>query len=200
MTNNTQSRRRWVQRGKIFAVVGLPTLLVLAFFSLFGLGPFVYPITDALRGHPHGRHGTQPLKFIGLWVRDETVEYDSFGQAFYLTSDGRFAGSMGMTERRWHFDKGHFYVDSISHCGNCNHGNITTEASVTFTDADHMTLSSKDTVEGRGLVGHYRRVQITPDYTALVAKQMDSEDDTTSFRARSVERAIQHFEFLSKKS
>lgn len=160
-------------------------------------GPFT---SFAMAMRIQGRHGTLPDRFVGLWVRDTKIEFDTLGQAFYLMPDGRFAGMPGMTVRRWHFDGNTFFVDSVSRCGNCYQGNVTSEASATFSDPDHMILVSRDKGQTKGFVGHYRRIQITKELKDLMAKQSESEDDEISFRARMVKKVIEHQEALSLRS
>src|SRR5438105_5040543 len=117
MSSDSRLRKSRRGRNKMYFIIGVPLLCIaLAPFPL-GLG-MIYPIRDILRGHPQWPHGAQPLNFVGLWIRDESVMYDFVGQAFYLMPDGRFAGLSGMTERRWHFDKNYLFIDSVSRCGN----------------------------------------------------------------------------------
>jgi hypothetical protein len=158
----------------------------------------IYPIRDVLRGHPAGTHGSQPQKFVGLWIRDETVEFDFLGQAFYLMPDGRLAGLTGMTERRWHFDNNCLFVDSVSRCGNCYSGNVTTEHTISFSGEGKMFVTNKNKAAKRGIAGNYRRAEITGDLKAEMSRLSRSANDDESFRARMVLRAVEMFEGLSK--
>ncbi len=116
MTSDFKLRKSWLSKNKWYFIVGLPLFsFVLGPFP-FGIGLY-FPIRDNLRGHPQGRHGTQPSDFFGLWVRDKSIEFDFIGQAFYLMPDSRFAQTTGMTERHWHFDNNCLFVDSFSRCG-----------------------------------------------------------------------------------
>lgn len=201
MSSKSPKPKSWLAKRIWNFIIGVP-LMCFVFGPLpfpLSLG-FYYPIRDHLRGHPDGRHGTLPDRFVGLWVRDTTIEFDTLGQAFYLMPGGRFAGMPGMTVRRWHFDRNTFFVDSVSRCGNCYQGNVTSEASASFSDPDHMILVSRDKGQTKGLVGHYRRIQITKELKDLMAKQSESEDDEISFRARMVKKVIEHHEALSLRS
>jgi hypothetical protein len=170
----------------------------------FALAPFplglgmIYPIRDHLRGHPEGPHGTQPRNFVGLWIREESVKYDFLGQAFYLMPDGRFAGMPGMTKRRWHFDDDCLYIDSVSLCGNCYQGNVTSEHTIKFIAADHLLVTNRNMNVKRGITGQYRRVEITDAFKSELSRLEESSDEGESFKARSALRAIEQFEILSK--
>jgi len=187
----------WLARKKWYFVTGVLFLsLLLAPFPL-GCG-MIYPIADKLRGHPQGRHGSQPQQFVGLWIREEVIEYDFLGQAFYLMPDGMFAGMPGMTLRRWHFDDERLCIDAVSRCGNCYQGNVTTELSVRFVGSDQMILEDTNKYIKRGIVGKYRKLNVTDELKAELKRQMRSTNETDFFKARSILRAIEHFEGLSK--
>jgi hypothetical protein len=191
--------KSWLGRNKWYLIVGVPLLwFVLAPFSLFGCG-MIYPIMDTLRGHPQGAHGSHPQKFAGLWIRDEYVEFDFLGQAFYLLPEGRFAGMMGMTERRWHFDDNCLFIDAVSRCGNCYAGNVTTEHTIRFDGADQLLVTNKDKNATRGIAGRYRRVEIDAALKKEMTQRAKSTDDEQSFKARMVLQAIDQFEHLSKR-
>jgi len=157
----------------------------------------IYPIKDSLRGHPQKPHGTQPPKFVGFWIREETVMFDFVGEAFYLMPDGTFAGRSGMTSRHWHFDNNRLFVDSISRCGNCDRGNVTTEYTVNFVDSEQLLITNRDKSAKRGIGGTYRMVKITDDLKANLARMQESKDEDKSFKARCAIAAIEQFESLS---
>jgi len=187
----------WLGRSKWYFIIGVPLICFALIPFPIGCG-MIYPITDRLRGHPEGPHGSHPQRFAGLWIRDESVEFDFLGQAFYLMPDGRFAGMPGMTQRRWHFDDGCLFIDSVSRCGNCYQGNVTTEHMVTFNGATKMLVSNKDKNATRGIAGTYRRVEIDAALKANMNLLKESPDEVQSFRARMVLKAIDQFESLSK--
>lgn len=189
----------WLGRHKWFFIIGVPVLgFVLVPFPI-GIC-MIFPIVDTLRGHPEGPHGTQPAKFVGLWINEKAVKYDFRGQAFYLMSDGRLAGMNGMTSRRWHFDDGSLFVDAVSHCGNCYQGNVTSSYSVHFKDENHLTISNRDPNVSRGIGGHYERVDITAALKSEYEAMANSQDDDESFKGRNVLQVIEAFEARSAKS
>lgn len=156
---------------------------------LFALAPFpgmgmIFPIKDALRGHPAGRHGTQPQKLVGLWIRDEVVMYDFGGQAFYLMADGRVAGRTGMTFRRWHFDNDRLFIDSVSGCGNCYSGNHTSEYTIKFVGKDELLITNRDKDADWGVNGTYQRVQITDALRSNMERLKESPNEAESYQAR----------------
>lgn len=151
-----------------------------------------------LRGHPQGPHGTQPVSFVGLWVRDKSIEFDFTGQAFFLMPNGRFAQTMGMTERRWHFDQNCLFIDAVSRCGNCYQGNVTSGFTVEFLANDQLLISRLDKDAEQGIGGMYRRIPITDALKLKMNRLQESDNEATSFKARSVLRAIDSFEMLSK--
>lgn len=182
---------------KVYLIIGVPLVFIaLAPFPL-GCG-MIYPIGDSLRGHPQGPHGNHPQKFVGLWIRDETVMFDFLGQAFYLMPNGRFAGMSGMTERRWHFDDNSLYIDSVSRCGNCYQGNVTSEYSVRFIGTDQLLVENNSKDVKRGIGGKYRKFEITDNLKAELSRQEHSTDENGSFKARTIQRAIEQFERLSR--
>lgn len=195
MSSDSQSKKSWLGRNKMCFILGMPVLFALAPFPGFGM---FFPIRDALRGHPEGPHRTQPQKFVGLWIRDKSVIYDFLGQSFYLMSDGRFAGMSGMTARRWHFDNNCLFIDSVSLCGNGYQGNVTTEYSINFVDADQLIVTNRNETAMRGISGRYRRVEITGALKAELSRLEKSKDEGVSFKARSELMAIKQFENLSK--
>jgi hypothetical protein len=189
--------RSWIRKNKLYFIIGVPLLSIA--FAPFPLGcGMIYPLRDHLRGHPQGRHGTQPQNLAGLWVRDETVMYDSLGQSFYLMPDGRLAGTGGMTERRWHFDNSRLFMDSVSRCGNCYQGNVTDEHKIKLIGADQMSVTNTDKDEKRGIGGQYRKVEITENLRSEVGNLHESKNELEKFRAGCVLNAIQHFEVLSR--
>lgn len=181
----------------MYFIVGVPLLCFTFAPFPFGCG-VIYPIRDSLRGHPEGKHGTHPQKFVGLWVRNEVEIYDFHGQAFYLMPDGQIADMGGMTERRWHFDKEVLFVDSVSHCGTCYHGNVTTEYTSQFLGADELRISNRNRDAVRGVSGVYHRVEITHSLKSEMGALKESKDENESFKARMVLMAIERFEILSK--
>lgn len=184
---------KWIWRNKWYFIVGVPV------FSFF-LAPFpvglgmIYPITDRLRGHPEGPHGSHPERFAGMWIRDEVVEFDFLGQAFDMMPDGRFVGMIGLTQRRWHFDDGRLFVDSVSRCGNCYRGNVTSEYSVRFDGPDRMVVANRDKTATRGIAGSYRRVEIDDALRSDMERLTNSTDDNQSFKARMVLQVISQVE------
>ncbi|QYK54333.1 MAG: hypothetical protein KF824_05395 [Fimbriimonadaceae bacterium] len=159
----------------------------------FGMG-MIYPIKDSLRGHPEGAHGTQPSNFVGLWIRDESIMFDFVGEVFYLMPDGRFAGKMGMTSRSWHFDDNTLYVDSVSRCGNCYSGNVTTSFNTQFVGTNELLITSQDPSSQRGIGGTYRRFEITEALKSQLKREMESDNEAESFKARSVLDVIEKYE------
>lgn len=188
----------WIRKRKWYFIVGVPLLwFALAPFSLFGCG-MIYPIVDTLRGHPEGAHGSHPPKFAGLWIRDESIEFDFVGQAFYLLPDGRFAGMTGMTERRWHFDDGRLFIDSVSRCGNCYQGNLTAEHTVRFEGADVLFVTNARKAATRGIMGRYRRFKVDEDLKSRLTHLAKATDEPKSFRGRMALTAIERFELYSR--
>jgi|CXWL01.1.fsa_nt_gi hypothetical protein len=194
MASNGQIKS-WVGKGILCFILGGILLFILA--PMPGLGA-IFPIWDNLRGHPQRTHGTHPQNFVGLWVRDEVKMFDFVGQAFYLMPDGELAGYLGMTRRHWHFDDNSFFVDSVSLCGNCYRGNVTTEHTVKFDGADQMIVGNKKKSATRGVSGLYHRVEITDELRSELNCLKKSEDENESFKAGSVLRAIEHIETLSR--
>jgi hypothetical protein len=195
--SSASKHRKWTLRNWAYFIVGL-LLLGFAFAPLpIGLG-MMYPITDALRGHPVGPHGAQPKNLVGLWVREESVMYDFVGQAFYLMPDGRLAGMSGMTTRRWHFDEGRLFVDSVSRCGNCYRGNVTAEYTIRFSGPDQLLVNNTDKNGRRGIAGKYRRVGVTGALKSRMSRLAKATDEAESFRGRMVLKAIENFEALSQ--
>ncbi|MEI7985204.1 MAG: hypothetical protein WCI55_06215 [Armatimonadota bacterium] len=186
----------WLYRNKLVFIIGLPLLSC-------GLSPFpfgcglIYSIGDTLRGHPQMPHGTQPPSYVGLWIRDEFVQFDFVGQSFYLMSDGKFVGIAGMTRRCWHFDNSHLFVDSVSLCGNCYQGNVTTKYTTQFIDSDQLLITNQNKNAEKGISGHYRRFKITAALKSNLNRLKESPDEDKSFKARSVLYAIEGFENLS---
>jgi hypothetical protein len=183
----------------MYFIIGVPLLcFALAPFP-FGFG-MIYAITDSLRGHPIRPHGSQPQNFVGLWVREESVMFDFVGQAFYLLPDGRFAATGGMTQRRWHFDNNRLFIDSVSRCGNCYRGNVTTYYSVQFVGTDQLIVTNLNEHTKRGVAGKYRRHEVTDTLKSEFSRLEESKDEGESFKARSVLRAIELSEVMSKRS
>jgi hypothetical protein len=125
--------------------------------------------------------------------------YDFLGQAFYLMPDGRIAGMGGMTARRWHFDNDRLFIDAVSRCGNCYRGNVTTEHTIRFVDADRLFVTNRDKDATRGVAGTYRRAQINAALTSEMSRLAESADERESFKARVVLRAIEQYEALSNR-
>ncbi len=177
--------RRWIY---------LVAFLAVGFLLLPIIEPYFFSIRDQLRGHPQGAHGTHPQKFVGLWVREETVMYDFTGQAFYLMPDGKIAGTQGMTFRRWHFDNNTLFLDSWSGCGNCYHGVQTTERTAEFSGPDALLITDKTGAAKKGVVGKYRKVKITEALKSELDLLRKSENEEESFKARCMQNAIEHYE------
>ncbi len=198
MSPDSKFRKSCLFRNKLYFIIGFPLLS-------FGLSPFpfgcglIYSIGDSLRGHPQGPHGTQPISFVGLWIRDLSIPYDFVGQSFFLMSDGQFAGAPGMTRRCWHFDNSHLFVDSVSLCGNCYHGNVTNEYTTKFVGTDQLLITNQNKSAKKGIAGLYRRFKITSSLKLDLDRLKDSPDENQSFKARSVLNAIEHFENLSSR-
>ncbi|MEQ1823776.1 MAG: hypothetical protein ABL949_14810 [Fimbriimonadaceae bacterium] len=195
--------KSWLGRKNWYLILGVPLLsFALAPFP-FGMG-MMFVVWDTVRGHPQWSHGSQPSKFVGLWVRDELVKHDFRGQAFYLLADGRVAGMAGMTRRHWHFDNNTLFVDSVSMCGNCYSGNLTTAHTIAFKGTDQLAAANKDTSAKRGITGTYRRIEITPALKAELnivrtsEKYKSDELEDEWYRARYVLEAIEQFETMSK--
>jgi hypothetical protein len=198
MSSTSNSKKSWLRRNKLHFLVGVPLLSFILSPFPFGCG-MIYSIEDNLRGHPEGPHGTQPPTFVGLWIRDELVPYDFFGQAFFLMSDGQLAGISGMTSRRWHFDNSSLFVDSISHCGNCYQGNVTSEYTTNFVGADQMLITNRNKLAKRGIAGTYRRFKITAALKLKMSQLSSSKNDDESFNARFVLEVIEQFDNLSNR-
>jgi len=193
---STSRLGNWICRKKWHFIVGVPLFsYALAPFPL-GCG-MIYPIRDTLRGHPERPHGTQPQNLVGLWIRDEPVMYDFLGQSFYLMPDGKFAGMSGMTVRRWHFDDSRLFIDSVSRCGNCYQGNVTTDHTIRFVGADYLFVTNRDMNAKRGIRGKYRRIEVDSALKSEMSRLQDSPDEGESFKARTVLGAIEQFETLS---
>ncbi len=185
MALKTGRGRRWIY---------LVAFLAVGFLLLPIIEPYFYAIRDQLRGHPQGAHGTHPQKFVGLWVREETVMYDYRGQAFYLMPDGKIAGTQGMTFRRWHFDNNTFFLDSWPGCGNAFRGVETTERTAEFSGPDTLLITDKTGATERGVVGKYRRFKITEALKSELGLLRKSENEEESFKARCTVNAIEHYE------
>ncbi|MCH7904193.1 MAG: hypothetical protein IH944_06450 [Armatimonadetes bacterium] len=130
--------KRLIKRLAVTACVAVPALFVLAPFPGMGM---IYSIVDPLRGHPHRPHGTQPNNFVGMWMQEEPEMYGFRASAFILESDSQVADGPGMSFRRWHVDKGSFFVDHMSRCGNCFAGNQTGRYDYEFDGDDRMKLT-----------------------------------------------------------
>jgi hypothetical protein len=199
-SNQTPRQRSWLARKKMYFIFGVPLLWFVLSPYPFGYGMgMIYPIRDELRGHPTRLHGSHPQKLVGLWVRDEYVQFDFVGQAFYLMPNGRFASSPGMTQRQWHFDDSRLFIDSVSRCGNCYQGNFTTEHTITLVGADQIVVSpvQKENAK-KGVVGTYRRVQVDGVYKREMERLAKSENEEEGFRGQRALLAITQFEVFSK--
>lgn len=192
----THPGRKWIKKTAIFFAVAVPACFFLAPFP-FGAG-VIFTIKDSLRGHPQRPHGHQPVKYVGLWVRDETEMYDFLGQAFCLLPDGNFAGMMGMTSRYWHYDHNRLYIDAVSHCGNCYQGNVTSEYELHFTGDNRLLILSLNGRERKGIGGVYRRVEIGSALQQRLTTEAQSADDLVRFKARMVLQAIKQMGYLSR--
>lgn len=177
-------------------------LIVGTVFSWLILTPFpglgtIFPIRDALRGHPHGTHGTQPSEFVGLWIPVGPSNDESVKQAFYLTSHGRVGGRSGMTSRRWHFDNKTFFIDAVSLCGNCYQGNVTCRFFTRFLGSNEVEMIPQDTPRWPKIAGRYRRVEVTDVFKEELNQLKDSSIDSERLNALNVLDAIKQAEHWS---
>lgn len=192
----TDARARFLKRTAIVSIVAAPFLwFVLAPFPGLGL---IYSITDPLRGHPHSKHGTQPTKFVGLWVQEVTKEFGSKEKAFFLMDNWDVADIPSTSQRTWHYDDGRLVIDSVSGCGNCYSGIVTGEYTVTFDGADRMELTHVDGHDHH-YFGWYRRVEITDALREAIEQQMRSESDLEARQAKMVMFAIEQYEHKSNR-
>lgn len=186
--------KSWIKNMWLYLVA----FMAIGFLFSPAFSAFYFPIRDQLRGHPQADHGTHPEKFVGLWVRDEVNLYDSMGQAFYLMSDGRVAGTSSMRFRRWHFDANTLYIDSWSGCGNSYKGVETTELSVNFNGPSLLRISSRSGSATKGVGGTYRRVIVNEALKSDLEHRQMSGDEKQRFKARMMLDAVRQFEVLSK--
>lgn len=185
------SRKKW------YFILGVP-ILVGALAPFPGLG-LIYAITDRLRGHPEGQHGTQPQNLAGLWIRRETVMYDFAGQSFFLSPDGKVLGFYGMTRRHWHYDNDRLFIDAVSGCGNCYRGNVTSEHKIQLLGPDQL-LVTRENGGDRGVAGVYTRVQIDDALKSRMSRLAESQDENERFNARMVLKAIEQYEFFAERA
>jgi hypothetical protein len=194
----TARPRSWLRRNKVAIFIGAPLLFFLLAPFPIGCG-FIYEVEDELSGHPRRLHGDHPQNLVGLWVRDEYIEFDFTGQAFYLLSNGRFAGNPGMTIRQWHADGDRLFIDSVSLCGNGYVGNVTSVHTVEFLGPDQMLVAHVTNANAkRGIMGTYRRVELTDAYKEEMERLSKSEDEEQNFRGYRTLLAIQQYEVWSK--
>ena len=89
-------------------------------------------------------------------------------------------------------------VDAVSRCGNCYQGNVTSEHSIRFASVNQMFVTNRDKNAKRGIAGKYRRVEINGALKSEMNRLKESPDEGASFKARTVLRAIEQFDQLSK--
>lgn len=186
--------KSWIKNIWLYLVA----VMAIGFLFSPAFGVFYFPLRDQLRGHPQAAHGTHPENFVGLWVRDEVVLNDTYGQAFYLMSDGRVAGTSSLTFRRWHFDANALYIDSWSGCGNSYCGVETTELSAEFDGPNSLRISSGSDSTAKGVGGTYRRVIVNETLKSELDLRQMSDDEKQQFKARMTLDAVRQFEDLSK--
>ena len=192
-----ESRKRFLKRAVVTSVIAVPLLwLVLAPFP--GLG-MIFLITDALRGHPHSKHGTQPSKFVGFWVREQPVEFGFSSEAFFLMQDSTVATTPGLARRSWHFDSDVLSLDYVSLCGNCYAGVRTSDFTVQFDGPDRLQLTPVHAMRETGVHGWYRRTEITDELKKVMNKLLEKEYSTEASHGHSVLRAIEQYEFFVAK-
>lgn len=185
-----------MSRNKWWFIIGVPLMGFALLPFPIGCG-MAYPIRDVLRGHPQWEHGSHPDKFVGLWIREEAIEFDFKGQAFYLLPDGLVAGLDGMSRRRWHYDNDKFFTDSVSLCGNCYAGNSTSAFKIAFRGANEMVASNLDSSVTRGIGGTYRRFEVSDGLKANMKRLSESTDDKENSKGRNVLRVIERVESLA---
>jgi hypothetical protein len=178
-------------KGVAYCVVGLPV-------AYFILGPFPgmgcgFPIVDALQGHPARKHGTHPKDFLGLWIKEEPVEFGHVANSLYFLANGEFARTNGTLRRTWHYDEEVLYLDHVSGCGNCYRGVVTEKVTVYRQGNTRMRLVPwKDQGYSREIEGWYRRTDVTRELYEKMAIQSETSDYALSSQGRSVIDAIEH--------
>lgn len=168
-----RSMKRSVKRALIGICLVFPVIAVLAPFPGCGL---IYSITDPLRGHPHRAHGTQPEKFLGMWMQENPVEYGFRAASFILLDDSNIADGPGMSFRRWHVEGDTFYGDYMSRCGNCYAGNRTAEYRYEFDSPDRMRLAHIEGTYNLRYSGWYKRTDITEELLGQLIEMREDRD------------------------
>jgi hypothetical protein len=185
-----EGRERFLKRAAVTSVIAVPLLwFVLAPFPGLGL---IYSITDPLRGHPHSKHGTQPSEYVGLWVKENPVEFGFISNAISLLADGHIGQQTGTSRLSWHFDDSLFSLDRVSGCGNCYRGVLTSDFKVEFDGKDRIKLTPVESYSLRDIEGWYQRMDMTQDLRDRMTEQAKHDDDAISAQARAILRAFEY--------
>ncbi len=160
-----------------------------------GLGLLMW---DTLRGHPKWRHGTQPTKFVGLWVRDGAATSPNVAQAFYVMPDRILADLDGLRQRLWHCENSRLFIDTYSLCGNAYPGTTTSEYSTKFVGPDQLLIENRENKVRDPFAGRYRRWEITDQLRSYLLLLQDSKDDAASIKAYRILKTINRFDRFSK--
>lgn len=107
-------------------------------------------------------------------------------------SDWQVADIPSMSQRTWHYDKGRLCIDSVSRCGNCYSGIVTSEYTAAFDGTDRMELRYADG-HGPRYSGWYKRVPISDTLRASMERQEQSGSDIERSQARMVLFAMDEF-------
>ena len=185
-----EGRKRLIKRAAVTSVIAVP-LLWFVFAPFPGLG-MIYSITDPLRGHPHSKHGTQPSGFVGLWVKENPVEFGLISNAIALLADGHIGQHTGTSRYTWHFDESLFSLDKVSGCGNCFRGVVTSEFIVEFDGKDRMKLTPASSYSQRDIEGWYRRMDMTQELHEKMTEQAKLDDYALSSQARAILIAFEY--------
>ncbi len=195
VTQESGGRAKRIAKSVVVSGFALPLLwFLLAPFPGMAL---IYSITDPLRGHPESKHGTNPKSFIGLWVKEEPVEFGFTSNSLAFVEDGSFARRSGTSRRSWHYDDSRLSFDRVSGCGNCYRGVVTSDFSVEFEGNDRMKLTQVANGYERDVKGWYRRTKITEELKTRMTLQAKLEDYTLMSQATSILDAIEQ---LSKRT
>lgn len=188
------TKKRKIVRTVVTIVITLPILwFILMPFPGMGL---IFAIIDPLRGHPHGPHGTQPEKFVGMWIQEEPEMYGFRSSAFILMDNSRVADGPGMSFRHWHVDNDRFFVDYMSRCGNCYAGNQTGEYEYEFDGSDRMKITHVEGTFNLRYKGWYRRVEVTDEFVRKMEELEKSDYDAIGSQARWALFAIEQYESI----
>ncbi len=195
----TSKARPIIKLLKVLAGLSVAIVVLFAVCGPMAFAP-LYALRSSLSAHPERDHGTHPAQFLGLWVKEEPVEFGFRANAIGFLADGEFAGTRGTLRRSWHFDDSRMYFDHVSCCGNCYQGVVTAAFKVEFDGDDRIKLTVTE-YDGyaRDIGGWYRRTEITDELVARMESQKDLDDYAISSQARSVLDAIEHMERGSSK-